>query len=316
MKPLSDATVAHLRRVADWPDLSGTRYEIVELIGQGGMGTVYRARDLELEREVALKVLRTEIAGDRSPLGLRREAKILARLEHPGIVPIHDVGVLPDGRTYYIMKLIRGTRLDEYRRTASRANLLRHFLRICDAVSFAHANGVIHRDLKPTNIMVGPFGEVLVLDWGVAKLIAESDSGGEGGADAGRKGNCDTGEGAVIGTPGFMAPEQAAGESGRVDPRADVYALGEILRWLAANPPRPLAAISAKALAVDPRERYPTVKALADEVARFLDALPVEAYRESPLELARRLLVKYQAPILLVLAYLAMRILFLVTRGL
>ncbi len=316
MKPLSDAMVAHLQRIADWPDLSGTRYEIVDRIGQGGMGTVYLAVDQELGRQVALKVLRAEGAGDHSARRLRREARILARLEHPGIVPVHDVGVLPDGRVYYVMKLVRGERLDEYAARAPLASLLRLFLRICETVDFAHANGVIHRDLKPSNIMVGPFGEVLVLDWGIAKLTETADDQAESGLPSTPEEEWRTADGAVIGTPGFMAPEQAAGQSALVDPRTDVYALGGILRSLLTDPPRPLAAIQSRALATLPTERYPSAKALADEVARFLDALPVEAYRESLLERGRRLVVKYQTPILLVLAYLAMRILFLMTRGL
>src|SRR5260370_3458242 len=138
-----------------------------------------------------------------------KEARILARLEHPSIVPVHDCGVLPDGRFYYAMKMVRGNRLDkEVGPAMALTERLQLFQKICDAVAFAHAHGVIHRDLKPQNIMVGPFGEVLVLDWGVARQIGP-------GAD-----------GAVVGTPGYMAPEQATGDAALVDARADVYALG------------------------------------------------------------------------------------------
>ena len=178
MTRLSDAALEHLRDVAEWPELTGNRYEIVGALGQGGMGTVFLARDRELEREVALKVLRAAASSPDTALRLRRESRILARLEHPGIVPVHDVGRLPDGRVYYVMKLVRGVRLDQYARAAVLTDLLRLFLRICETIGFAHAQGVVHRDLKPGNIMVGAFGEVLVMDWGIAKVgdrAVESD---------------------------------------------------------------------------------------------------------------------------------------------
>lgn len=163
--------------MTDEPDLTATRYEIVEAIGRGGMGTVYRARDRELQREVALKVLQTAAASERAAERLLHEARILASLEHPGIVPVHDVGTVSDGRVFYVMKLVRGQRLDAHVRDLDTvAARLRIFDRICDAVAFAHAHGVIHRDLKPQNIMIGAFGEVLVLDWGVARLAVRVES--------------------------------------------------------------------------------------------------------------------------------------------
>src|SRR3954451_12205429 len=155
---LSDHVLSHLRTIIDFPDLSGTRYRVVEEIGRGGMGVVYQAYDEVLERTVALKVLNGP-----------REARTLASLEHPGIVPVHDAGVLPDGRAFYAMKLVQGTRLDRYRAAApSISDRLRTFLRICEPIAFAHSRGVIHRDLKHENLMIGDFGEVLVLDWGIA----------------------------------------------------------------------------------------------------------------------------------------------------
>lgn len=323
MTRLPDATVAHLRRVADWPDLPGDRYEVLEPIGQGGMGTVYRARDRGLDREVALKVLRAEVADPEWAGRLEREARILARLEHPGIVPVHDVGTLADGRIYYLMKLVRGQRLDDYARTLSLSDVLRAFLRVCDTVGFAHAHGVVHRDLKPSNIMVGEFGEVLVLDWGIARVAGAGDeparpaAGPPPSTDSG-----DTAPGTVLGTPGFMAPEQALGAVHLVTDRTDVFALGAILRAVVTSRPgdepipRPLIAISQRAMAAEPELRYPTVGALSAEVTRFLDGLPVLSYREPALERLARLYSKYQTPILLVLAYLTMRLLFLVLRGL
>src|SRR6201981_2178687 len=173
MKFLSDAALERLREGAEAPDLVGTRYRLLERIARGGMGVVYAAEDENLQRRVALKVL--EVPGTDGDLANRlvREARVLAALEHPGIVPVHDVGMLADGRVFYTMKFVEGQRLDKYIvSVTSIPDRLRIFLRICDAVAFAHARGVLHRDLKPANIMVGPFGEILVMDWGLAKILA------------------------------------------------------------------------------------------------------------------------------------------------
>jgi serine/threonine protein kinase len=342
MTRLSDAALDRLRQLPEWPGLPDARYQPVALVGQGGMGTVFLAQDRELGREVALKVLREAVSGPEGVHRLRREAKILARLEHPGIVPIHDVGVLPDGRVFYVMKLVRGFRLDDHARTVPLSDLLRLFLRVCETVGFAHAHGVIHRDLKPSNIMVGAFGEVLVMDWGVAGLVGEEsieageagkvgktgevgETGGVGSAPA-TGDSWQTKDGTIVGTPGFMAPEQARGEVQLVDARSDVYALGAVLKQLVTGTPRahntaplslrPLEAIWRKAMAMVPEERYSSAQAMGRDVARFLDQQPIEAYREPPLERVRRVVTKYQTPILLVLAYLAMRILFIVSRDL
>ena len=172
MKWLSDDRLDHLRSIVGNPDFSSTKYNFVKELGRGGMGTVYLAEDTELDRLVAIKVLNTPEVTDDLRNRMIREAQIIARLEHPGIVPVHDVGTLPDGRIYYAMKFVRGSRLDEYAAEgASLRDRLRKFQAVCDAVAFAHAHGVIHRDLKPQNIMIGSFGEVLVLDWGVAKIL-------------------------------------------------------------------------------------------------------------------------------------------------
>ena len=321
---LRDDTLAHLRQVLAALEPAGERYEVREPIGHGGMGTVYRAWDRTLGREVALKVLRADVSSEDAAVRLEREARILARLEHPGIVPVHEVGTLPDGRVYYIMKLVRGQRLHDFARTASRADMLRAFVRVCETVGFAHARGVVHRDLKPSNIMVGGFGEVLVLDWGIARVRGTPDGKGdrvEPAAVPDRDG-AETGPGVVLGTPGFMAPEQARGDAAQIDERTDVYALGAILRAVVGSggatglAPRPLAAIWDRAMAPDPGARYASAAELAAEVTRFLDALPVTAYRESLGERAGRVFRKYQTAIILVLTYLAVRLLFLVMRGL
>jgi serine/threonine protein kinase len=168
---LSDAAVDHLRDVADWPVPVGDRYEIVEPVARGGMGAVYRARDRALDRIVAVKVISPTAVGADAIARMRREARVLARLEHPGIVPVYDVGELDDGRLFYVMKLVQGPRLDDHVAERPLTERLRIFTRICEPVAFAHAHGVIHRDLKPENVMVGPFGEVLVLDWGASLIL-------------------------------------------------------------------------------------------------------------------------------------------------
>lgn len=290
---LADRTLGHLRDVADWPDL-GQRYRITGRLGRGGMSTVFAAHDERLDRDVAIKVLdvRDPSAG---ALRLAREAHILARLEHPGIVPVHDAGTLPDGRVFCAMKLVRGRRLDEVMAgDGSLSDPLSVVSRVCDAISFAHAKGIVHGDLKPENIMVGPFGEVLVMDWGVAAVVTAAGPG----------------DGLVAGTPGFMAPEQAAGAP--VDLRADVYGLGALLQAVAPQPmPRRLAAIVARAMASAPAERYQSAAALAADLTRHRDGERVEAYRESVVERCARFVRRYRVPIGLVLAYMLMRVLVL-----
>jgi serine/threonine-protein kinase len=313
VKPLSDAALARLREAIDRPD-GGARYTVHELLGRGGMGTVFRATDEVLGREVALKVLSTEQETPGVARRLEREARVLARLEHSGIVAVHDAGVLADGRPFYVMRLVRGRRLDDQAREDGRGDLLRRFLAVCDAVSFAHARGVIHRDLKPSNVMVGEFGEVMVLDWGVAKINDVDDERG----DLAESVPGDTADGVAVGTPGFMAPEQASGGA-LVDARADVYGLGAVLGDLLAVQEHPLQAplraIVVRATAERADDRYPTVDALAADVRAWLDSAPVSAYRESPWERFARFYGRNQAIILLLLAYLVVRVLILAWRG-
>jgi eukaryotic-like serine/threonine-protein kinase len=321
---LSDAALRHLREVADLPDLAATPYEILETLGCGGMGTVYRARDRQLDREVALKVVQLPPGVGDDAGRLLREARVLARLEHPGIVPVHDAGLLPDGRAYYAMKRVRGLRLDEHARALPLTCRLRAFERVCEAVAFAHAHGVLHRDLKPENIMVGPFGEVLVLDWGVAKVRSSlpqrplspppPQPPGERGLDS----PGETLHGTVLGTPGYMAPEQERGEVDRITERSDVYALGAILGFLLAGeerPPRPLEAIRARAMAAEPEERYPHVEELAADLSRYLAGLAVSAHRESLLDRVGRFARRHRTAILLVLAYALMRVALILWLG-
>jgi len=324
---LSDKAIERLRG-SSVPDLSGTRYALRELIARGGMGVVYAAEDEKLHRRVALKVLDT--AGTNAELTQRliREARILAQLEHPGIVPVHDVGTLPDGRVFYTMKFVEGLRLDQYvKQLDSLPQRLRLFLRICDAVAFAHARGVLHRDLKPANVMVGSFGEVLVMDWGLAKILQEPaateetvfvSSRNKLSSEEETQTTVVTGHGTVMGTPGYMSPEQERGETETIDARSDIFSLGALLKFVAASArdrserlPRALSAICSKASAENPENRYATVAELAADVSRFLDGLPVSAYSENVLEKSRRFYQRHQVAILLITAYLVMRFLVL-----
>lgn len=335
MRHVSDKALMRLRGGAELPDLSGTRYRLLGQIARGGMGVVYAAEDEKLQRRVALKVL--EVPGSDGELASRlmREARVLALLEHPGIVPVHDVGTLADGRVFYTMKFVEGQRLDRYLEgVASVPDRLRIFLRVCDSVSFAHARGVLHRDIKPANVMVGSFGEVLVMDWGLAKIVA--GAAGEALPDAeatifessepiaaendATQVSAITGHGTVLGTPGYMSPEQARGEVEALDGRSDIFSLGVLLRFLlqepnsgatAAHLDRSLEAVCAKASAEIPGARYRKVQDLALDVSRYLDGLAVTAHRESMFEKASRFYRRYRFFILLILAYLLMRLLLL-----
>jgi eukaryotic-like serine/threonine-protein kinase len=279
---LPDDVLQHLRSVCEAPDLTGTRYRLLGELGRGGMGIVYLVHDEALDREVALKVLDAP-----------EEARTLARLEHPGVVPVHDAGVLADGRCFYTMKRVAGVRLREY---ASQPHSLRARLevvqRLCETVGFAHSQGVIHCDLKPDNIMVGEFGETLVLDWG----LAQRDGRGEAG-----------------GTPGYMAPEQVAGS---VDPRTDVFGLGGILRWLLpADAPRPLRAIANLAQAEDPAARYPSADALRSDIGQWMEGAPVRAWPENLFRKTKRLLARHYTLVLLIATYLVVRAAVFFWRG-
>jgi serine/threonine protein kinase len=310
---------------------------LLERIARGGMGVVYAAEDEKLERRVALKVL--DVPGTEGDFANRliREARVLARLEHPGIVPVHDVGTLADGRVFYTMKFVEGQRLDKFiEGVESVQDRLRLFLRICEAVAFAHARGVLHRDLKPANIMVGPFGEVLVMDWGLAKILRREAPSSDreadpeatilekpkqpGDADDSTKSSVITGHGTVMGTPGYMSPEQARGEVEVLDARSDIFSLGALLRFILTQKTpggftprldRSLAAICAKATAEQRESRYSAVQDLGQDVSRYLDGLAVGAHRESIFEKAARFYRRYRFFILLILAYLAMRVILL-----
>lgn len=301
---LSQSAAARLRAtLAESP--VPERYRLIEVIGEGGMGVVWRAHDTVLARDVAVKVLAAHVAADELIERLSREARILATLEHPGIVPVFDLGSATDGTPWYAMRLVQGKRLDVAARDGrDRRDLLRIVEQLCDTVAYAHAHGVVHRDLKPGNMMLGPFGETLILDWGVA-----------------RDADPDFRAGTVVGTPGFMAPEQAAGLRGdaTAEARADIFGLGAILRDLVAvhdDPvPRRLQSIIDCATAADPSGRYASALDLRDDLRRFAANERVHAHRETMIERVARFASTHQTAILLVLAYLVMRVAILLWRG-
>jgi eukaryotic-like serine/threonine-protein kinase len=300
---ISDSALDRLHNVLTEPDLTGTRYEIVSILGRGGMGIVYLARDTTLNREVALKVLDWTVDAAAAPR-LEQEARILASLEHPGIVPVHDLGRLTDGRLFYAMKRVRGERLDRWLATVADVHeRLSAFLRICEAVAFAHAHGVIHRDLKPENVMVGEFGEVLVLDWGIARVRGRLEPHSP---DAAAPSKVLTGHGAVLGTPAYMAPEQARGDRTVGEP-ADIFSLGVILQGLAPDR-KAVRAIAAKAMSADPAERYASVAALGRDVSRFLGGFSVDALPENLADRIVRFVSRYRLPIVLVATYILVRV--------
>lgn len=310
------------------------RYLATRLHAQGGLGLVYVAEDTELRRQVALKEMQQRFADDReSRTRFLLEAEVTARLEHPGVVPVHGLGFYPDGRPYYAMRFIQGNTLKEAvqrfhhpgeardlgeRRLALR-ELLTRFAAVCKTAAYAHSRGVIHRDIKPANILLGPFGETLLVDWGLARFLDSATSSVRGltaAAEATDSGT--TQAGVAIGTPSYMSPEQAAGRHEEVGPASDIYSLGGTLYtlltgeapiegkdvglviWRAQQgeirPPRQvrgdvapaLEAICLKAMSRQPAQRYASALELAADVERWLADEPVRAWREPWTDRLRR----------------------------
>jgi WD40 repeat protein/tRNA A-37 threonylcarbamoyl transferase component Bud32 len=311
--------------VAPLPAVDRAVYEILGEHSRGGLGRILRARDTRTGRVVAIKeMLRAD--DDAVAARFAREAMLTANLQHPAIVPVYEVGRWPDGQPFYAMKLVAGRSLADAIRDApsrrDRLSLLSHVTAVAGALAYAHDLGVVHRDLKPANVLVGRFGETVVVDWGLAKDVAEAEGQAEPVAAA-ASGSL-TVAGALLGTPAYMPPEQARGET--VDERADVYALGamlyhvlagampyaasssgdEILEQVRAGPPRPLreidpelpadlVAIADKAMAHDPAGRYATAGALAVDLDRFATGQLVGAHVYSPGQLLRRWARRHRA---------------------
>jgi serine/threonine-protein kinase len=328
------------------PPAEGERFRILRPHARGGLGEVYVARDFELAREVALKEIQPRYADDPgSRARFVLEAEITGGLEHPGIVPVYSFGQYPDGRPFYAMRLIKGASLheaierlhqgptgDPAERERQLRQLLRRFHDVCNTVEYAHSRGVLHRDLKPGNIMLGKYGETLVVDWGLAKPVsrpketAPSGTGADEGTlrPASADSSAETLSGSALGTPAYMSPEQAAGRLDLLGPASDVYSLGATLYCLCTGRapftdkaaadvlarvqrgdfprprkvqpglPPPLEAICLKAMAHRQEDRYPSAAELARDVERWLDDAPVSAWPEPWTVRTRRWMARHR----------------------
>ncbi len=312
-------------------DPQALRFKKVRFHDKGGLGEIHVALDRELPREVALKEIKPRYANVHSSRErFAQEARITGALEHPGIVPVYGLGQYADGQLYYAMRFIEGETLSKaiarYHRSEASGlgpgekrlafrRLLDQFVDVCHVINYAHDRGVIHRDIKPDNIMLGPYGETLVVDWGLAKRVDEDDVVGEEEQVAARpvriRNASTTLPGSVVGTPAYMSPEQATGANQEVGPCSDIYSLGATLyrlltglfpfqgetaleqvsqgdfkspRDVARGVPPALEAICLKAMALGPEDRYVSAGALADDVQRYLADEPVTVYREPLLQ--------------------------------
>ena len=316
----------------------GERYELRETLGEGGMGRVIRAYDRFLQRTVAMKLLRREDFDEAALLKFLEEAQATAQLQHPNIVPIHDVGLDSHGRLFFTMREVEGSSLrdilirlgeghEETTRKFPLTRRLQIFEQICYAVGFGHSRGVVHRDLKPDNIMVGPFGEVFVMDWGLAKIVGgpSGTSGDTTVRTARSTGDSErTMDGALAGTPHYMSPEQARGATSEVDGRSDVFALGAILFELVTlrhafdgrsletlldsvkearvapwgdGVPRELSSIGAKAMSKRPGDRYAGAAEVVEDLQSFAEGRRGQAWRDTAWSLMGKWLARHRTEV-------------------
>lgn len=329
-----------------------THYTIENEVGRGGAGRVFLAYDGNIGREVAIKEVSIpeELSGDVRDRRLKRfirEAKLTGQLEHPSVVPIYDFGMRPDGTTYYVMKYVRGDTLLRAVREcgdpsseeafAARMKLLGRIIAVCEAMAYAHAKGVIHRDLKPGNIVLGEFGETIILDWGLAKKITEPDLAVDSDERILEQSFSDdlTKQGALLGTPSYMAPEQADSGLGPVDQQSDVYSLGALLFYILTGEkiyphgaqdaldrlrneeptpsplnrlkfiPPELAAICQKATAKDKEQRFKDAGEMAEQLKAYRDGRLVSVYAYSRGELFRRFVARNRTATIAVAALVA-----------
>ncbi|OJH34173.1 protein kinase [Cystobacter ferrugineus] len=331
LRTLTPTSLERLRPSHLLPVVDPAHYALVGELAHGGIGRILRARDLRLGRPVAIKQMLSPTPGTESRF--MTEAFVTARLQHPAIVPVYEAGRWPNGELFYSMKLVSGRSLAdviaEHKTLEERLALLPHVLAVAEAMAYAHSERIIHRDLKPANILVGGFGETVVIDWGLAKDLSRAENTALSQALVPEGSSPDDGltrVGTVMGTPAYMPPEQAAGQS--VDERADVYALGAILYHLLAGtrpyegntsdqvlakvvsgPPRPLAhlqegiprdllAIVSKAMARRPDDRYTTAREMAEDLRRFQTGQIVGAYEYSRMELLRRFVRRHRAALM------------------
>lgn len=344
--PIDHNGLASLASMGEGQKLHGERFRLIRQHARGGIGQVWLARDSELQREVAIKEIQprfAELADQRARFLL--EAEVTGNLEHPGIVPVYSLGTNAEGRPYYAMRFIRGESLavaikrfhqncretqgssSAFSRRSSKwgiefRQLVSRFLDVCNAIAYAHSRGVLHRDLKPANVMLGPYGETLVVDWGLAKVVGRQDFESlstEGTSPAAQVDECatmlrQTEVGTTIGTPAYMSPEQAGGQIDQLGPASDVYSLGasfyelltgklafrderisdtiaKVLAGEFASPravdrsiPQALESICLRAMAKDPAARYSSVRALAQDIEHWMADEPVAAHPERPIE--------------------------------
>lgn len=305
------------------------RYQVHGIVAEGGQGRIFRAKDLQLERIVALKELRTP--GGELETRFVREARITARLQHPAIVPVYEAGRWPSGEPFYAMKLVAGRSLarfiDSLQTLAERLAALPHVLTVAEAIAYAHGQRIIHRDLKPSNVVVGEFGETVVVDWGLCKDLDRTEPHQtEPNADSSALlGSEYTQIGTVMGTPAYLPPEQALGKA--VDERADVYALGAMLyQLLSGKPPyqgktgqdvlqkmlkeepaplnrlqpgvpEELLTIVSRAMKREPDHRYPSAREFAEDLKHFMSGQLVGSHQYTVWQRMRRFSRQYRAPL-------------------